>query len=83
MSDDTRGRKVPGVQERMYLVPLSAAGLLILSALILQPWPDLLSGFAAIQLGEAGLITDATVTGGVGGALLNAGLVTLLSALLI
>ena len=57
--------------------------LLILFAVIAQPGVELLRGFWQIQISESGLITDSIVTGGVGGALLNAGLILLLSVWLV
>ena len=57
--------------------------LLVLFALIAQPDLELLRGFWQIQVSESGLITDSIVTGGLGGALLNAGLILLLSVWLV
>ena len=62
---------------------LGIAGLLVIFAVAAQPELSLLTGFWAIQMGEAGLITDPICAGGAGGALLNAAVLLLLSALLV
>lgn len=68
---------------RLYYVPLALSGLMAVFAVVAQPDWSLFSGFWAIQVNETGLITDLMAIGGVGGALLNAALVLLLSTLLI
>lgn len=77
------GRRNKGLGQRLYLIPLSIAGLFAAFAVIAQPDRSLLEGFWQIQINETGLITDPMATGGVGAALLNAALVLLLSTLLI
>ena len=67
----------------LFGIILGMAGLLAVFAVIAQPDWDLFRGFWAIQMGEAGLITDPICTGGAGGALLNAAVLLLLSALLV
>ena len=58
-------------------------GLLLVCAVLAQPGWSLRAGFWQIQISETGLITDPVATGGLGGALLNAALVLLLSILLV
>ena len=70
-------------QEKLHLVLLALAGVLLVFAVIAQPDLSLLMGLWHIQLSEAGLITDPMATGGVGAALLNAALVLLICTLLI
>ena len=67
----------------LFAVLMGTAGILLLCAVIAQPDKTLIEGFLRIQQAETGLITDSIVTGGLGGALLNAGLVLLLSTLLV
>ncbi len=83
MAGDKQNRKGGGLHDKLYLVLLAAAGLLLLFAVIAQPDRTLFAGFWRIQVSETGLITDPVATGGVGGALLNAALVLLLSTLLV
>ena len=67
----------------LFGIILGMAGLLAAFAVIAQPDGSLLSGFWAIQIGEAGLITDPICTGGAGAALLNAAALLLSSTLLV
>lgn len=67
----------------LFAVLMGTAGILLLCAVIAQPDKTLIEGFLRIQGAETGLIADSIVTGGLGGALLNAGLVLLLSTLLV
>lgn len=69
--------------QHLHRVPLTAAGLMLVFAVICQPNPSLFTGFWRIQTGEAGLITDPVATGGPGAALLNAGLMLLLGTMLV
>lgn len=71
------------IYDRLYLVLLAVAGVLLIFAVIAQPDVSLFTGLWQIQLSEAGLITDPMTTGGVGAALLNAALVLLICTLLI
>lgn len=83
MAGDKQNRKAGGLHDKLYLVLLAAAGLLLLFAVIAQPDRTLFTGFWQIQVSGTGLITDPMATGGVGAALLNAALVLLLSTLLV
>lgn len=67
----------------LFAVLMGTAFLLLLCGVIAQPDKTLIEGFLRIQGAETGLIADSIVTGGLGGALLNAGLVLLLSTLLV
>ena len=69
--------------ERLILVPLMLAGILLIFAVIAQPDVSLFTGWWQIQMSEAGLITDSVAAGGVGGALLNAALVLALCTLVV
>lgn len=69
--------------ERLTLVPLMLAGILLIFAVIAQPDVSLFTGWWQIQMSEAGLITDSVAAGGVGGALLNAALVLALCTLVV
>ena len=80
---DTVQDGVRKTNDRMYAVMLGIAVFLIAFAAAAQPDGSIFSGFWAIQLGECGLITDPIVTGGVGAALLNAGVMLLASTLLL
>ena len=71
------------VNRLLHRVLLATGALLILFAVIAQPDSELFRGFWQIQISESGLITDSIVTGGLGGALLNAGLILLLSVWLV
>lgn len=63
---------------------LAAVSLLMAAfAVALQPNLSLFTGFWKIQVGHAGLITDPILTGGAGGALLNAAAMMLGSTLLV
>jgi len=83
MAGDKRDKKGGKLHDKLYLVLLATAGLLLLFAVIAQPDRTLFTGFWQIQVSETGLITDPVATGGAGGALLNAALVLLLSTLLV
>lgn len=69
--------------DRLIWVLLATAGLLLVFAVIAQPDSTLFTGFWRIQTSQAGLITDPMAVGGVGSALLNAGLVLLVSTALV
>lgn len=56
---------------------------LILFGIISGEKSDLLPGFLRILYSQAGLITDSIAVGGIGAAFINAGVVTLLSVLLL
>lgn len=71
------------LHDRLYLVLVALMALLLLFALIAQPDLSLITGFWKIQIGEAGLITDPMVVGGVGATLLNAALVLAVSTFLV
>ena len=81
MKDETKRKRLAKVYERMYRVPMGVSVLLVIFAVIAQPDMSLLTGFWQIQISEAGLITDPVATGGVGAALLNAGLVMFVATL--
>lgn len=81
---EERGKRIRELfHDRLYLVPLAVAGILLVFAVIAQPDISLLTGLWHIQLSEAGLITDPMATGGVGSALLNAALILLICTILI
>ena len=81
---EERGKRVTELlHDRLYLVLLAVAGVLLAFAVIAQPDMSLLTGWWHIQLSEAGLITDPMATGGVGSALLNASLILLICTMLI
>ena len=70
MMVEAAGKRVKLPGERLFHVPLALAALLLVFAVIAQPYPAvLLKGFWEIQVNETGLITDPMVTGGVGAAL--------------
>ena len=69
--------------ELLYHMLLGLSVLIAAFAVILQHDKSLLTGFWAIQMGHAGLITDPICTGGPGAALLNAAVMLLLSTLLV
>ena len=71
------------LSKRLHRILLLLSGVLLVFAVTAQPDASLLRGFWAIQINETGLITDPMATGGVGGALLNAAVVLLLSTLLV
>ena len=77
--------KKTGLAERtdalLFHMLLGISTLFLVFGVIAQPNAALLQGLWAIQLGEAGLITDTIVTGGLGAALINAALVLLVSVL--
>ena len=80
---EERGKRIGQLLlDRLYLVLLAVAGVLLVFAVIAQPDLSLLTGWWHIQLSEAGLITDPMATGGVGSALLNAALILLICTLL-
>lgn len=68
--------------KKTLLVPYIAIFFIILS-FFLQPIGELLQGFYKIQINESILLTDYLVVGGEGAALLNSGLLMLLSYLFI
>lgn len=79
----TAEKQAQRVDHILFGIVLGIVGLLAIFAVIAQPDGSIFRGFWAIQIGEAGLITDPIVTGGAGGALLNAAALLLLSALLV
>lgn len=79
----TAEKQAQRVDHILFGIVLGIVGLLAIFAVIAQPDGSIFQGFWAIQIGEAGLITDPIVTGGAGGALLNAAALLLLSALLV
>lgn len=64
---------------KKYLILSSLPIYFILVGFVLQPLPDIFSGFFAILREPDFLITDYFVVGGIGASFLNAGLVTLLT----
>ena len=82
MSGELTGR-ARKTADLMLAVLLTMAALLAVFALIAQHDLSLLTGFLAIQLGEAGLITDPICTGGPGAALLNAAVLLAVNTLLL
>ena len=77
------GEKAKRTDTLIFSVLMATAGALLLTAVIAQPDRMLLEGFLRIQGDETGLITDSIVTGGQGGALLNAGIILMFSTLLV
>ena len=77
------GEKAKRTDTIIFSVLMATAGALLLTAVIAQPDRMLLEGFLRIQGDETGLITDSIVTGGQGGALLNAGIILMFSTLLV
>ena len=75
--------RIKANNDLLYYMMLAVALLLAVFAVILQPDISLFTGLWKIQMGHAGLITDAICTGGPGAALLNASVVLLLSTLLV
>ena len=75
--------KAREVDRTLFWVLMGTVGVLLAGAVIAQPDKTLIEGFLKIQGAETGLITDSIVTGGLGGALLNAGMVLLLSTILV
>ena len=78
-----RTRQTGRTDDVLFGIILGIAALLAAFAVIAQPDGSLFAGFWAIQMGEAGLITDPICTGGAGGALLNAAALLLVSALMV
>lgn len=76
-------RKIKASQDLLFYLLVAVALLLALFAVVLQPDKSLLTGFWKIQVDHAALITDPIVTGGIGGALLNASILMLCSTLLV
>ena len=76
-------RRTEQTDGRLFRLVLGIVGVLVVFAVIAQPDLSLFTGFWAIQMGEAGLITDPICTGGAGAALLNAAVLLLMSALLV
>ena len=83
MAEDIIRRGAERLGRRLDWILLAIVGLLLVCAVLAQPGWSLLAGFWQIQISETGLITDPVATGGLGGALLNAALVLLLSILLV
>ena len=83
MAEDIIRRGAERLGRRLDWILLAIVGLLLVCAVLAQPGWSLLAGFWQIQISETGLITDPVATGGLGGALLNAALVLLLSTLLV
>ena len=77
------GEKAKRTDTIIFSVLMATAGALLLAAVIAQPDRTLVEGFLRIQGDETGLITDSIVTGGRGGALLNAGIILMISTLLV
>ncbi len=75
--------KLKANNDLLYHMLLAVAVVLAGFAVALQPDRTLLTGFWAIQVGHAGLITDPILTGGVGAALLNASAMLLGSTMLV
>lgn len=76
-------RRIKASQDLLFYLLIAVALLLALFAVVLQPDKSLLTGFWKIQVDHAALITDPIVTGGIGGALLNASILMLCSTLLV
>ena len=76
-------RKIKASQDLLFYLLVAVALLLALFSVVLQPDKSLLTGFWIIQVDHAALITDPIVTGGIGGALLNASILMLCSTLLV
>ena len=68
--------------ELLWRMMLAFSVFLLVCGLVLSPWDTLLPGLAAIHRSPDVLISDYFVIGGMGAAMLNAGLVTLASLLL-
>lgn len=83
MAEDIIRRGAERLGRRLDWILLAIVGLLLVCAVLAQPGWSLLAGFWQIQISETGLITDPVATGSLGGALLNAALVLLLSILLV
>ena len=81
--EQTLERRTERMDDILFGIMLSIVGVLVVFAVIAQPDLSLFTGFWAIQMGEAGLITDPICTGGAGAALLNAAVLLLMSALLV
>ena len=81
--EQTAERRVERINTILFGMMLGISGILAVFAVVAQPDFGIFRGFWAIQMGEAGLITDPICTGGAGGALLNAAALLLLSALLV
>ena len=79
----TAERQAARANTVLFRMMLGIAGFLAVFAVVVQPNSSIFQGFWAIQMGEAGLITDPICTGGVGGALLNAAVLLLVSTLLV
>ena len=65
--------------ELLWRMMLAFSVFLFVCGLVLSPWDTLLPGLAAIHRSPDVLISDYFVIGGMGAAMLNAGLVTLAS----
>ena len=68
--------------ELLWRMMLAFSVFLFACGLVLSPWDTLLPGLAAIHRSPDVLISDYFVIGGMGAAMLNAGLMTLASLLL-
>lgn len=68
--------------ELLWRMMLAFSAFLFVCGLVLSPWGTLLPGLATIHRSPDVLISDYFVIGGMGAAMLNAGLVTLASLLL-
>lgn len=68
--------------ELLWRMMLAFSVFLFVCGLVLSPWDTLLPGLAAIHRSPDVLISDYFIIGGMGAAMLNAGLVTLASLLL-
>jgi len=79
----TTSDKVSFSNNLLYGMIIAVTVLLAVFAVTLQPDLSLFTGFWSIQIGHAGLITDPLLTGGPGGALLNAAVILWMSTLLI
>ena len=71
MSGDFASALGGRIYQRLDRVLLAVSALMLVFAVAAQPDLSLLTGFWAIQISEAGLITDPVTTGGVGAALLS------------
>ena len=80
---EIRGTPVYSYERKIYLLLLLALIGIIIAGLATDGISDSIRGFLHLQTMAARLINDFTLVGGIGGALLNAGLMGLLSLLLI
>lgn len=75
--------KIKANNNFLFYTMLAVAALLAAFAVILQPDASLFTGFWKIQNSYVGLITDPIIIGGIGGALLNASALLLMSTMII